>query len=697
MSYLDNLYSSGNLTPRGRGRGGTNPRGNFSNPNSGSNTPNRGRGRGDSGDYQSPRGRGRGGLGDHTSPRGRGQGRGGSKLRADAPLSGLLYQERPLLRPVIFVPSVYTRTLFEEEEDILQPVVEDVGELSCLRLLLKLDRLSLGEGEQSHVPTADRVSRIFSGGNIPRMTSSDSEDEDEIEEIDFNDMAKLLDVPARSSSKPTTEVEVMEEKFLGIYIDVDPQMPTIIDDPPVSLGDPQTLGAEPVAVDLEPRVQNDSMLNESFILQNALLDSEKQISSEDPSISTDLPMIIDGDDEPIPPIINSEPGGASEQFTGFYIDTKPSHVDSLPSPPEILLQDDEEVIVYVAPHPRTGRINPSPSPHVAALPSTSILTGTTARPILSHPNTTPSPSRLPFASSSTDPLPPAPDFESVSFSFGPSPKKSRQIPVFSAGARSKAKVKLRQQEARATRKRMERQALFGSFGAIMSEAQLRGGNTRDPRWDERRRGDSDVDWGDSGSDGAREGATGGLAEGMELDPDLEIDNEAMRRFAKGMSQDGGRFVTMDDIADGELMRMEDEEEDQDVGSSGDDEEDETSGDEENVDTVVNAEEELLIAEGTSFTGLEADEDGSDEDDSDDEGNSPRTNFQARLERLRNQTRGKRPKNAPKSVSFEDGSTTDDDAFMENLSWAERDEEFIEHIEVGTIVFCYVRRQLIFLV
>jgi hypothetical protein len=38
-----------------------------------------------------------------------------------------LNQERPFLRPVAFVRSVHTRTLFQEEEDILQSVVEEVG------------------------------------------------------------------------------------------------------------------------------------------------------------------------------------------------------------------------------------------------------------------------------------------------------------------------------------------------------------------------------------------------------------------------------------------------------------------------------------------------------------------------------------------------------------------------------------------
>jgi hypothetical protein len=42
-------------------------------------------------------------------------------------LSSLLIQERPLLRPIVFVPSTETRFLFQDEEELLQPIVEDVG------------------------------------------------------------------------------------------------------------------------------------------------------------------------------------------------------------------------------------------------------------------------------------------------------------------------------------------------------------------------------------------------------------------------------------------------------------------------------------------------------------------------------------------------------------------------------------------
>jgi hypothetical protein len=53
----------------------------------------------------------------------------------DAPLSKLLYSERPYLKPIKFVPSVLTRTLFQEEEDILQPVAESVG-MCCIFLVI---------------------------------------------------------------------------------------------------------------------------------------------------------------------------------------------------------------------------------------------------------------------------------------------------------------------------------------------------------------------------------------------------------------------------------------------------------------------------------------------------------------------------------------------------------------------------------
>ena len=48
-------------------------------------------------------------------------------MGADAPLTKLLYQNRPLLRPIVFVPSVLNPTLFDQDEALLKPGVEEVG------------------------------------------------------------------------------------------------------------------------------------------------------------------------------------------------------------------------------------------------------------------------------------------------------------------------------------------------------------------------------------------------------------------------------------------------------------------------------------------------------------------------------------------------------------------------------------------
>lgn len=92
-------------------------------------TPNRGgqRGFGRGGFDRGGRGRGnwsrgRGDSGDSTPKR---QRRGfGYSGNAYASLSKLLDRDRPFLKPIHFVPSSLTPTLFREEEDILQPTHE---------------------------------------------------------------------------------------------------------------------------------------------------------------------------------------------------------------------------------------------------------------------------------------------------------------------------------------------------------------------------------------------------------------------------------------------------------------------------------------------------------------------------------------------------------------------------------------------
>ncbi|KAG6879360.1 hypothetical protein C0992_003278 [Termitomyces sp. T32_za158] len=720
-----NQLKDGTSTP-GRGRG--------SRSNSGANTP-RGRGKfnnpsfstdGACNSFGSPVGRGRGGPGDKPptrrggigdSPRGRGRGR-GSKLRPDAPLSALLFQERPFLRPIKFVPSVYTKVLFQEEEEIFQAVVEEVG-----------------EEEQSHVPTADRVLRVFSGGTIPRMSSPGGEsDADELVEIDFNDMGKLADIPARQLK---SDVDAVEERFLGIRLGAQStagKLGKVVEADTISSMSPSKvvnndgndvfLAEEPITVPPiahnhinaqgpVPLVQSHHAPQEVSVTlerddpslpQNMMHETGGVAPTESAEILIDnqishvsVPMlaapqalqviedkvIIDGDPQVNLSVSTSHPA-SSEAFENFYIDTQPSQVaDPHRGRPRLLVDDDEEVIVYVAPHP--GRVSPPPtsSAEALSLPSTSILTGTTA--LAPTPQSRIDPAHTTLASNTPctsihpqcPPASPLPAFESVSFSFTPTPKKAR---VFSKRSKAKAKIHQRRQEAHATRRQLEQQALFWSFGAMREEAMLRGGSARelDPQWNERRRGDSDVEWGDEVGEEEKADKTAGLAEGMDLDPELEVDEEAMMSFVKSMGPEGSRFMTMDDIADGEVMRLEDEaessEEEEEEEDDDDDDDDEASEDEDEVDAITK-DEEMLIAE-PGDVGLE-DYEETDEDDSDDHENSPRANFRARLERLRNHSKEKGKKPAASRKEIDEDSEEDDDYYDR----ADEDEDFIERIQM----------------
>jgi hypothetical protein len=60
----------------------------------------------------------------------------GTKLGTGTPLSRVLYEDRPFLRPVVFVRAEHTPFLFQEEEDILQPGMEDVGTPYSLPLII---------------------------------------------------------------------------------------------------------------------------------------------------------------------------------------------------------------------------------------------------------------------------------------------------------------------------------------------------------------------------------------------------------------------------------------------------------------------------------------------------------------------------------------------------------------------------------
>ncbi|TFK44066.1 hypothetical protein BDQ12DRAFT_672333 [Crucibulum laeve] len=799
--YADTEPTQRSFTPRGRGRGQYSN--NMSYPSSGANTPARGR---DS--PLPPRGRGRGrGRGDFDSPRG-GRGAGPkSKLRPDGPLSGLLYQERPFLRPVIFVPSVHTRTLFEEGEEILKPGVEDADET-----------------EQSHVPTAERVTRVFSG-NVPRIELSDDDDEEndnndeEIEEIDFNDMAKLLEMPVVTKAS-TSAMEIVEERFTGFFIDTNsttmedvksggdaiaslqeaPSQPMeeiefgelhkLVEKAPAAIptGTPRsaestpTLSSQPTPkplyvkpvtlaihdqptgfrIDPNPTPLAQSPPDEEIRFipissparekDDALASVEEgnELTEEQPSTAT---VAVDSAADSTPTVeieaptpletpvsaaedvsqqtateksasssffVNKEPTSLeaaqaiersesqnlapssfiievqpsvsesvpmettkSQERTSpaFFIDTEPTPMPDSEAPVPLSPGDQEEIIVYVAPHPRSTAKEAKEAAEVVF------------EPYIRAENI-PSSSSIPGEPSSSR-IPAAPAFSSISFSSfsqpAPSPSQRRANPVATPRAAKAAKARERKKARRA---KGAARGTFGSYGAMMEEAMLRGGK-KDHRRTERRRGDSDLEWGtESEGDDLTLPQTVHVkgngkqraiedenpeAEGMEVDPELELDVEAMRRFVGGlMGPDAGQFMTMDDIRDGDIMKMEDEDE-QVRGSSGEESSEDEDEEDVEVEAIVGAEEAMLIGEEAERMGalsLDDDED-SDDDDSEDEEATPRTSFQARLERLRSWTRGK--KHADASFEMEDSDDEDDD-FNLNMTWAEKDDDFIAKIQ-----------------
>ncbi|TFY57471.1 hypothetical protein EVJ58_g6998 [Rhodofomes roseus] len=512
------------------------------------------------------------------------------KLRAGVPLSRLLNEDRPLLRPIVFVRSVHTATLFQQDEEILQPIVEPVA-----------------DDEKSHVPTADQVSRIFSGG---RHESPDhaSGEEGNLEEIDFADVGKLqAEVDAIAATMTSDETHT--------------------------------------------------------------------------TASIEAKM-------------------TQETFTGFYVDTTPAPVAMRPTPfattdrMEGVLGEDDEIIVYVAPHPRVSlsrATTPAPvAQTVESITTTSILTGRqlfesheanhpAARPLASvpedpvppeEPSVSENPQEAPATPQTTELLEP-PSFETISFSFESNTRKKQTRKLFPVGG-----PRSLLQRSKKARRRTPRR--FGAFGALASEAQAqREGRERDPREAEQRRGDSDVNFGESSDDEVEELSNGVGA--MDLDADADISVDAMKSFVKSMSAEGSRHVTVDDIRDGERMREEDDQEARHLGGSsiGSDEERDEDEDSE-LEKALRAEARALIGEDAGYgseEGEETDDDDKDDESSDEE-DTPRAGFQARLARMRARENGR---SKGKGKARQEYDSSDEDMEI-NVAWADKDEDFIAEIQ-----------------
>lgn len=502
----------------------------------------------------------------------------------------------------------------------------------------------------------------------PADSGSGSDDEKEgLEEINFEDMARIREelVPIfQVDLGDGSEVIKVEDKFTGIFC------------APVAQG---AAGSQVTRGDVEETTMDviDSRPTSSPTNSGYVTAVEQYETTTGPS---ELYTEINSDTNVASAF--QPASGTMAEPAGFYIDTTADRSLAASSNPTAVgvpalgEEDDEEIIVYVAPHPRVNKPSPPLEPQqFPSQPTTSILTGTTSTfstPILQiEPET-------PFRSLTGS---------SVPFSFTKSPTLKRQArtrPVFTVGARNKLKAKARKKDARVAKRRLERKNMFRSFGAIMSEAQLRGDEElrrgKDPRWEERRRGDSDIDWGEEDEDDSVVDVSNGVG-AMELDTDIDLD--AMKAFVNGMSANGGRHVTMDDIADEERMKQEEKEDPDGSGSDSDDiyhcaEEwgKEESSEDEDGEAVMFEEEELIMGEPIDLRVSDDDDSDSDCDDDIDIDQSPNTGFQARLQRLRKNSRGKTVEDARQ---FED-DTSDDDFFYGTVR-GDEDDDFISHIEV----------------
>lgn len=410
-----------------------------------------------------------------------------------------------------------------------------------------------------------------------------------------------------------------------------------------------------------------------------------------------------------------------ETSSCFYVDTTPAPVAARSIPVatarmEVLGDDDEEIIVYVAPHPRISLSRTTtPAPVTSTLETittTSILTGrelterhtitnTTISTLPSVPETN-LPSEEPSAHESAHEntqeattfaiesqeveasvIAEPPSLDSMSFSFEPSSRKKQARKLFPVGG-----PRSLLQRSKKPRRRMPRH--LGAFGAAVSEAQLqREGRARDPREAEQRRGDSDVNFGESSDDEVEDVLNGVGA--MDLDADAEISVEAMKSFVKSMGAEGSRHITMDDIADAERIKAEDAEQqkgrsnrESEAGDSEENQDNEDASEDEDegrsdaeMEAVVRATERELIGEDSETEENEDEDDDDDEDASSDDGDSPKAGFKARLARMRARQHGRTDVKG-KGRQLEESSDEDMDI---NVTWADDDEDFIAKIQV----------------
>ncbi|KAI9457521.1 hypothetical protein F5148DRAFT_346735 [Russula earlei] len=431
-----------------------------------------------------------------------------SKVRnGKASLSQLLYQDRPLLRPIVFVRSEFTPSLFLDEEEIFKPVAE---------------------ADANHVPTAERVFQIFRHDEErPDLSSDSPSDAEELLEIDFTDLGRVM-----------SEVEALEAV------------------------------ASPTKKAIESSVNN---------INN------QRLRTIGVGVYTNA---------------RPSPEGDSSSPVGHIPETRILGED---------MDEDDEIIVYVAPHPRNGKLasnlNQSPESFEAIIHHSLADRGPATMRIQHRTYTPPQHTESPAEPISERILATSPSLTSTGFG-----GVSSLAPFGSSKF-----IRNSLYPHHDSRRRSQQHATFGSFGAIQAEVVLQ---EVDLRKDEQRRGDPDVHWGGSTSEESVEGS--GMLE------DQDIDVYAMQAFVNGMTAAGIAHVSVDDLNDKTKIRAEDEDMETESGAKSD-----GSSDKDDAQSKLAGDEQDGLALGGALFESE------DESTSpSDEGEIPNELFQARLELLR---------------------------------------------------------------
>jgi hypothetical protein len=159
-----------------------------------------------------------------------------------------------------------------------------------------------------------------------------------------------------------------------------------------------------------------------------------------------------------------------------------------------------------------------------------------------------------------------------------------------------------------------------------------------------------------------------------MEVDVPVDLVAMQSIVRNFTgPDAGVFVTMDDVEYERIARIED-------GGGGNGQR--SSGDEDDEEEEDHNEDVKQLQESDGEESDDEDSDDDEEEEEEEEYNYEDNSFQTRLDRLRAFSK---EQNVADADSDEDDE--DDDLIERNMTWADEDEAFLQHLNVGHRRFC----------